>query len=58
MRHAWGKDKYILEFDGKPLRKEPLGRPKRRWENNIKCNSKNKKTGLIWSRTGTIGGLL
>jgi hypothetical protein len=35
-----GKEKYILEFDGKPLRKEPLGRPKSRWEDNFKMKIK------------------
>ena len=46
---------------GKPEGWIPLGRPRRRWENNIKMILKkwagNAWTGLIWLRIGTSGGL-
>ena len=41
--------------------KRPLGRPRRRWENNIKINQKEidwETTGLMWLRIGISGGLL
>jgi len=47
---------------GKPEGKRPLGRPRRRWEENIKMELQNVGwgpwTGSIWLRTGTGGGLL
>jgi hypothetical protein len=46
---------------GKPDGKRPLGRPRRRWEHNIKTSSKSLMgawTGLSWLRMGTGGGLL
>jgi len=49
-------------FVGKPKEKSPLGRPRRRWEDNIKMNLKEVGwgtwTGLIWLRIGTGGGHL
>ena len=49
-------------LEGKPEGKEPSGRPKRRWEYNIKIIIKKwgvkAWTGLIWLRIGTGGGLL
>jgi hypothetical protein len=41
---------------GKPEGKRPLGRPRRRWVDNIKMNL--REIGLIWLRIGTSGGLL
>jgi hypothetical protein len=46
---------------GKPDGKRPMGRPRRRWEDNIKIDL--RKNGmmwilLIWLRIGTSGGLL
>jgi hypothetical protein len=42
--------------------KIPLGRPRRRWENNIKMDFQEVGcgawTGLIWLRIGTGSGLL
>jgi hypothetical protein len=39
-----------------------LGRPRRRWDDNIKINLQEVGwrtwTGLIWFRTGTGGGVL
>jgi hypothetical protein len=46
---------------GKPEGKRPLGRPRRRWEDNIKMDLREHGvvwTGLIWFRIGTSGGLL
>ena len=47
---------------GKPERKRPLGRPRRRWEDNIKMDLKEVGwgawTGLIWLRIGKGGGNL
>jgi hypothetical protein len=47
---------------GKPERKRPLGRPRRRWENNIKIILQEMGWGtrilVIWQRIGTGGGLL
>jgi hypothetical protein len=40
----------------KPDGKRPLGRPRRRWVDNIKTDL--RKIGLIWLRIGTSGGLL
>jgi hypothetical protein len=38
---------------GNPEGKRPLGRPRRRWVDNIKM-----VIGSIWLRIGTSGGLL
>jgi hypothetical protein len=41
---------------GKPEGKIPLGRPKRRWEDNIKVDLKEWTGGMDWNdlaRTGT-----
>jgi hypothetical protein len=47
---------------GRPEGRRPLGRPRRRWENNIKIDLQEVGwgawTGLIWLRIGTGGGLL
>jgi hypothetical protein len=45
---------------GKPERKRPLGRQRRRWVDNIKMDLRYDgmvSTGSIWLRIGTIGGL-
>jgi hypothetical protein len=34
---------------GKPERKKPLGRPRRRWEDNIKMDLQEVECG-VWSR--------
>jgi hypothetical protein len=45
---------------GKPERKRPLGRPRRRWEDNIKMDLQEEGcgvgTGSNWLRIGTVGG--
>ena len=46
---------------GKPEGKRPLGRPKRRWEDNIKMDLQEVgvvETGWRWLRIGTGGGHL
>jgi hypothetical protein len=48
---------------GKPEGKRPLGRPRRRWVDNIKDGSWRGGmgvmwTGLVWLRIGTGGELL
>jgi hypothetical protein len=49
---------------GMPEGKRPLGRPRRRWEDNIKLDLRGIGwdgmvwIGLIWLRIGTSGGLL
>jgi hypothetical protein len=61
MYHVWGRGAYRVLM-GKPTERKPLGRPKRRWEDNIKTNL--REVGLeawtesIWLRIGTGGGLL
>jgi hypothetical protein len=43
---------------GKPKGKRPLGRPRRRWVNNINMNLReigwDDMIGLIWLRIGTV----
>ena len=41
---------------GKPEEKRPLGRPRRRWEDNIKMDGQEVGTGWSWLRIGTGGG--
>jgi hypothetical protein len=46
---------------GKPEGKRPLGRPRRRWEDNIKMDLRYGEVvwiGLIWFRIETSRGLL
>jgi hypothetical protein len=47
---------------GKPEGRRPLGKPRRRWEDNIKMDLREvgwgSWTGSIWHRIGTGGGLL
>jgi hypothetical protein len=49
-------------FVGKPEGRRPLGRPRRRWVDNIKMDLRDIGwsiwTGSIWLRIGTSGGLL
>ena len=49
-------------FVGKSGGKITHGSPRRKWEDNIKMNHQavglSTWTGLIWLRTGTIGGFL
>ena len=46
---------------GKPEGKRPLGRPKPRWEDNIKMDTQEVEgveAGWSWLRIGTGGGYL
>jgi hypothetical protein len=47
---------------GRPEGKRPLGRPRRRWEDNIKMYlgeiGIDGRTGFGWLRKGSSGGLL
>jgi hypothetical protein len=47
---------------GKLEGKRPLGRPRCRWQDNVKMSLQElgwgKRTGLIWLRKGTGGGHL
>jgi hypothetical protein len=47
---------------GKPEGKRPLGRPRRRWEDEIKMYLREIGwgvwSGFIWLRIGIVGGLL
>ena len=43
---------------GKPEGKRPLGRPRRRWEDNIKMDLEEVGTAWSWFRIGTGGGRL
>ena len=47
---------------GKREERRSLGKPRRRWEDNIKMDLKRigmgARTGSIWPRIGTGGGLL
>jgi len=47
---------------GKPQGRRPTGRPKHRWEGDVKMDVEKydgrKWTGLIWLRTGPSGWVL
>ena len=43
---------------GKPEGKRPLGRPRCRWEDNIKMDLQKVGTGWSWLRIATGGGRL
>jgi hypothetical protein len=43
---------------GEPEVKRPLGRPTRKWEDNIKTSQGNRVWAVDWLRIGTGGGLL
>jgi hypothetical protein len=49
----------VEDFGEKPEGKRPLGRPRRRWEDNIKADIQEGGcgvwTGLNWLRTETVG---
>jgi hypothetical protein len=56
-----GRDAYSILM-GRPEGRRPLGRPRCKWEDNIKMDFKELDgmawPGLIWLRIGTGGGLL
>jgi hypothetical protein len=57
-----GEESCVHVSGGKPEGKKPLGRPKRRWEDNIRRIFKEWdvgiRSGLGWLRIGTGGGCL
>ena len=59
MEEERGVYKFWVE---KPEGKRPLGRPRRRWEDNIKMDLQKWEgvvgTGWSWLRIGTVGGRL
>jgi hypothetical protein len=63
MWHAWGEGRGVYRvLVGRPEGKRPLGRPRRRWEDNIKTDLRRQRskgrTGFSWLRIGSNGGLL
>jgi hypothetical protein len=59
---SMGKGEIHVIFCGKARRKRPLGRPRRRWENNIKIDLREIYgvvwTGFFWLRIETGRKLL
>jgi hypothetical protein len=60
MKEGRGVHKVLV---GKPEGKRPLGRPRHRWEDNIKMDFQEVGKGVVgtgwsWLRIGTGGGLL
>jgi hypothetical protein len=54
-----GENKNLCRiFVGKPEGKTPLGRPRYRWDGNIKFNLGMIWSVLMWLRIGTGGGLM
>jgi len=55
-----GEERYIQCFDGENEGQRPLGRPRRKWEDNIKMELQEVGwgtwTGLIMLRLETDGG--
>ena len=63
MWRVWGRGEVCTRvLVGKPEGKKPLGRPRRRWEDNIKTYLQEVGEvvgiGLSWLRIGTGGGNL
>ena len=53
-----GWERCVQGSGGEPLGKETIGRPRRRWEDNIKMDFQDVGTGWSWPRIGTGGGHL
>ena len=56
---GWGEGLYRV-LVGKPEGKRPLGRPRRRWVDNIRTDLQEVGiwTGMGWPRIETVGGHL
>jgi len=53
------RERRVQGFGGKPGGKRTLGRPRRRWEDDIKMDLQiGVWTGLIWLTTGIGAGFL
>jgi len=53
----WGEDRGVHRvLVGKPDGKRPLGRPRRRWENNIKMDLLEFGGGGSWGLDGVGSG--
>jgi hypothetical protein len=58
--NAWGDEKWVQNLVGKREAKRPLGKSRRRCEDNIKKDRTSNErvwTGLIWLRILIGGGL-
>jgi len=55
-----GEERLYRVLVGKHERKSPLGRPRRRWKDNLKMDvgDVGVRTGSSWLRIGTGGGHL
>jgi len=62
MWHIWVRRGGVKGLAGETGGKEPLGRPRRRWVDNIRTDSRRWDvgiwTGLGWPRIETGGGRL
>ena len=48
MQHIWGRGElHTMFWKGKPEGKRPLGRPRRRWEDNIKMDLQEVGCGVM-----------
>jgi len=47
MQHVWGRGETYTGFCWGNLRKSPLGRPRRRWEDNIKIDFQEGGCGCV-----------
>jgi len=54
MLQVWDEERYIEGFGGETWGKEPLRRPRREWDNNIKMEFHEVGVGhvLNWSGSG------
>jgi hypothetical protein len=49
MGQVWGRKRYVRGFGGEPEGKRPLGRPRLRWEDNIKMDLQEVECeGMDW----------
>jgi hypothetical protein len=49
MYHEWGEEECYRILVGKPEGKRPLGRPRRRWMDNIKIDLRERRWGgMVW----------